>query len=174
MKIQDLLQPVSGLREYAGRLEGNPLTQDHALQEAQLLDVRLDAVTRTVGVLFELRLALQLHEANTGVLVASGVRELSWSGPERETDLTAWIVDGSLPRHDNRLFSLMLGMWPAPGAELNIRAENAIFCSGDVPDLPPHPDYMDSDPTKVRGKIANWDSQFVVVGAAFLERDFRG
>lgn len=37
-------------------------------KSAQVLDVRFDALAGVVGILFELRQALQLQEANTGVL----------------------------------------------------------------------------------------------------------
>jgi len=66
MKIKDLLLPSPGLRAYAAAPEMDPLTEEDALQEAQLLDVRFDALSLTVGLLFELRMAQQLREANTG------------------------------------------------------------------------------------------------------------
>ena len=94
----------------------DPLTEEDALQEAQVLDVRFNTVTDVVGILFELRQALKLQEANAGVLVAQGVRELTWSGPGRETALTAWSVGSSVPRAKDRLFGLAwsCGLIPAP------------------------------------------------------------
>jgi hypothetical protein len=76
--MEELLYLGPELRQYASQPEMDPLTEDDALQEAQLLDVRFDALRSTVGLLFDLRMALQLREPNTGVLVVSGVRELSW------------------------------------------------------------------------------------------------
>lgn len=104
MKIDDLLLSDPALRAYASTPEMDPLTEEDALQEAQVLDVRFDALAGVVGVLFELRQALQLQEANTGVLVAHGVRELTWSGPSRDTTLTAWSVGSSVPQAQGPAF----------------------------------------------------------------------
>lgn len=170
MTIEDLLLPSPGLRAYAAQPEMDPLTEDDALQEAQLLDIRCDALRLTVGLLFDLRLALQLREANTGVLVARGVRELSWSAASRSTDLTTWTVGGSVPRNENQLFGLKLGMWPAPGAQLSLVAESAAFFAGDVPGLAETPpDYGDDDDTTIRAGLAGWNSQFTPVHAVFLD-----
>jgi hypothetical protein len=57
--IQDLLSLPPTLRDLAAP-EMDPLTEEDALREAQLLDVRFDAVRSTLGLLFELRVALQL------------------------------------------------------------------------------------------------------------------
>jgi hypothetical protein len=167
--IEELLRADSRLRDIAAPPDVNPLTEEDALQEAQLLDLRFDALNSTVGLLFELRLALQLRQANTGVLVARGVRELSWSAGQRSTAKTAWTVGGSIPRSGDRLFRLELGMWPVPGAQLKLVAENASFFSGDVPRLDQIPDYMDDDDTTVRAHLASWHSDFVPVTAVFLD-----
>lgn len=166
MKLEDLLGPAAGLRVYGAQPEMDPLTEVNALQEAQLLGVRFDALALTVGLLFELRLALQLREANTGVLTASGVRELSWSGPSRADDLTAWSIGASTPRAEGGVFSLTLGMWPAPGAQLIVVAESAAFFTGDVVGLDEiPPDYS----AGVRDGLAGWDSDFIPVHAVFLD-----
>lgn len=170
MKIEDLLWPTPGLRAYGAKPEMDPLTEEDALQEAQLLDVRFDALSLTVGLLFELRVALQLREASTGLLVARGIRKLSWSGPARETGLTAWTVGGSVPRAEDRLFTLELGMWPAPGARLSLVAESAAFFAGDIPGLDEvPPSYTAMDRAGVTSRLANWDSVFVPIHAVFLD-----
>lgn len=168
--IEDLLLSDSRWREYASQPEMNPLTEDDALQEAQLLDVRFDALRSTVGLLFELRSALQLREANTGVLIARGVQELSWSAAgKRSTDRTAWTVGGSVISNADRLFRLELGMWPAPGAQLRLVAESAAFFAGDVPGLDRIPDYVVDDEATIRANLAGWHSPFVPVHAVFLD-----
>jgi hypothetical protein len=170
MTIQELLRLDPALRALGAMPEMDPLTEVDALQEAQVLDVRFDALTLTVGLLFELRMALQLREANTGVLVARGVRELSWSGPGRAQGLTAWTVGGSVPRPDQGLFRLELGMWPVPGAQLNLLAESAAFFAVDVPGLSEAPpDYTDLDRLGVSAELAGWDSPFEPVHAVFLD-----
>jgi hypothetical protein len=101
--IDDLLSPNAQLRRFAAQPEMDPLTEDDALQDAQPLDVRIDALNSTVGVLFELRVALQLREANTGVLVAHGVQNICWSASPRSAARTAWNVIASTPRCADRL-----------------------------------------------------------------------
>lgn len=104
MKIDDFMSLDPELRRYASMPEMDPLTEEDALQEAQVAGVRFDALTRVVGIIFERRQALQLREANTGVLIAHGVWELSWSGSKRDEGLSAWPIDSSVPRTTGRLF----------------------------------------------------------------------
>jgi len=147
--------------------EVNPLTQNDALQEAQLLALRFEAVTGVAALLFELRMALQLHETNTGVLVARGVRQLSWSGPERATSRTAWTIGGSSVLLEGGLVRLELGLWPAPGARLELVSESATFFAGDVPglsDVPP--DYLEDDDATIRSGLPSWDSPFAVASTS--------
>lgn len=171
MLVRDVLDSTRvSAREYAGLPEMDPLRESGALQEAQLLDVRLDASRGQLALLFELRMALQLREPNTGVLVARGVRAFAWSAPPRSTSRTAWSVGGSHVDHPDGLFRLNLGFWPAPGATLQVIAETALFVAGDVPGLPDAPpDYME-DEAAVSGQLASWDSAFVPSSAVFLDR----
>lgn len=169
MKIHELLLLNPALHTEASRPEMDPLTENGALQEAQLLDIRFDALTRTVGLLFELRVALQLRDTNTGVLVANGVSELSWTA-RSSTGLTAWTVGRSRPHLDRGLFRLDLNLWPAPGAELKLEAESAAFFAVDVPGLPEAPpDYSDPDRMKIKAEIAAWESPFEPVHAVFYD-----
>lgn len=55
MKLEDLLMSSIGLGALGAPPEMNPLTETDALQEAQLLGVRFDALSLTAGLLFELR-----------------------------------------------------------------------------------------------------------------------
>lgn len=167
--VGDLMLPDPRWREYASLPEMDPLAEDDALQEAQLLDVRFDALRSTAALLFELRTALQLREANTGVLIARGVRTLAWSSGPRETERTAWTVGSSVVTSSDRLFGLELGLWPAPGSQLTLAAESAAFFAGDVPGLDRIPDYLDDDEPTIRAQLASWQSEFVPVSAVFLD-----
>src|SRR5689334_16205190 len=117
--VEELLSAAPEWRRFASQPEMDPLTEEHALQEAQLLDVRIDTLRSTVGLLFELRLALQLREATTGILVAHGVREFSWSASPRSTTRTAWNIVASTPRCEGRLFRLSLQTSPRGRLELS-------------------------------------------------------
>ncbi len=164
--IETLLGPNGWSREFTSPPQMNPLTEDDALQEAQVLDVRFDALRLTVGVLFELRAALQLREANTGVLVARGVQELSWTAGPRATSRTAWTVMSSRPELRDGLFALSLGMWPE--SRIALRAESAAFFCGDVPGLERIPDYGSEDDPAVRANLASWQSKFAPLHGVFV------
>lgn len=165
--IEDLLRSDDRWREFSAQPEMDPLSEDDALQGAQLLDVRFDAVHSAAGLLFELRVALQLREANTGVLIVRDVRELSWTAEPRSTARTAWTVLGSRPEARDRLFGLRLDARPA--ALLSLQAGSAAFFVGDVPGLDRIPDYVSDDEPTVRANLANWHSNITLVHAVFLD-----
>lgn len=165
--IEDLLLSDGRWREFAAQPEMDPLSEDDVLQEAQLLDVRFDALRSTAALLFELRVALQLREANTGVLIVRDVRELAWTSEPRATTRTAWTVLGSHPEAGGRLFNLRLDIRPA--ARLLLRAGSAAFFAGDAPDLERIPDYTSDDEISIRTNLANWHSKFEPVHAVFLD-----
>lgn len=156
-------------REYGAKPEMDPLTEDDALMEAQVLDVQLDALRGRVAVLFELRLALQLREGNTGLLVADGVTAFEWSAGPRETARTAWNVVGSVPRAAAGILEIRLGMLPR--AELLLRATSAAFYSGDVPGLVEIPDYGEASEPELGSMLAHWGSDFSPRHAVFVDPD---
>lgn len=147
--------------------EMDPLRENDALQEAQLVDVRVDALRGTLAILFDLRMALQLREPNAGVIVARGVRDFRWTAPYRDTPLTAWSADGSLVSQRDGLFSIDFGLWPAPGATLHMSTERAWFVFGSIPDLPDTPpDYHESPAVN---ELVTWDSLFEPHGFTQLD-----
>jgi hypothetical protein len=161
MIIEDLLHPGFELAQPVRLPEMNPLAEEGALQEAQLLDVRFDAVRSTVGILFDLRLALQLREANTGALIAGGVRALAWTAEARSTTRTAWTVGNSLPYVRDKLFELSIGLWP--NAQLSLISESAVFYLGDIVGLGRIPDYVDDDEATIYSQLAGWRSDITLM-----------
>ncbi|GAB2660741.1 hypothetical protein GCM10027169_24400 [Gordonia jinhuaensis] len=170
MKIEDLLAARASAFPAHLRLETDPLSEDDVLQEAQILDVRFAALIGVVGVLFELRQALQLQEASTAVLVARGVRALEWSADTPSSPHTAWSVIGSTPRVQTEGvagggFGLHLSLHRHGTAHLE--AEHCEFYVVDVPGLPSvPPDYTEIDLRHLDGQVANWDSPCEIVGAS--------
>lgn len=165
--VEELLSPDTELGRFAGQPEMDPLTEEDVLQEAQLLDVRIDALRSTVGLLFELRVALQLREANTGVLVAHGVRKINWSVSPRPTAKTAWSVITSTPGCAGRLFGLSLKFWPEACLELS--AEKAAFFIGNVAGIGAAPPDYAGDESTMQAGLAGWRSAFTPVHAVFLD-----
>lgn len=155
-------------RSYAAQPEMDPLTESGALQEAQLLDVRVQALTSTVALLFDLRTALQLRTGNTALLVAHAVREFEWSAEPRSSSRTAWNVVASEPTSVERLFRLQLSF--VPDALLRLVAASAEFYVGDVIGLDERPpNYVSDDDAMIRSGLAGWTSLFVPVHAVFLD-----
>ncbi len=163
MLVEDLFtQPPGG--SFGSAPEVDPLTETDALQEAQLLDIRVCALTSMVGLLFDLRMALQLRAANTAVLVGRGVQECSWSAERRVTARTAWNVVGSEPARDHPFsHSVLLSFFP--NAQLRLVSELA---EGEVPGLDPTPpDYVVDDEARIQASLAGWTSTFKPVQAVF-------
>jgi hypothetical protein len=167
MNIEDLLSDAER-RRFAAQPEADPLTEPGALQEAQLLDVRVDAVTSTVRLLFDLRTSLQFMMGNTAVLVAHGVREFRWLAEPRTTVRTAWNVVASEPSSRGRFFCLEVGF--VPNAQLTLVAESAEFYLGDVVGLrDTPPDFGRDDESSIGAGLADWRSPFTPIHAVFLD-----
>lgn len=167
MIIEDLLT-APGRREFAAQPEMDPLSEPGALQEAQLLDVRVHALTASVALLFDLRVALQLRMGNTALLVAHGVTNFTWDCMPRETRRTAWMVVGSEPRIAEKDFALELFF--VPDADLSLQATSAEFYVGDVVALAQAPpDYGTDDDATIRAQLADWASPFAPLHAVFLD-----
>lgn len=170
MRIQDLLALDPALRDHAAKPEMDLFTEDDALREAQVISLSFDAVAGVVAVIFELRTALQLREANTGVLVLHDVRRLSWSGQAPAVDLVAWTVGSSSASPAGDAISLSLVMWPHPGARLDLEAGRGAFFVGDVPGLgEAPPDYSAGTREAVSEFVATWSSEFAPVSAVYLD-----
>jgi hypothetical protein len=166
MTPRDLIAgaPVTAM---VGSPEMDPLTEKDALQEARLNEVLFDAVNMRVGLLFDLRGALQLRMAYTGLLVLGGVESFSWASERRSTARTAWNVVGSVPVNEDGVVTLRLFFFP--DAEMTVAARSAAFFAGDVPGLPDRvPDFAWSD-EEVAAGMASMDSLFEPTQATFIE-----
>lgn len=155
MVIEEFLQ---SRRQFAvSKPEMDPLREADALQEVQLLDVRVWSLTSTVGMLFELRTALQFKEGNAALLVVRGLREFQWGAARGPWVLSSLTVVSSRPTAEDDLFVLRLGFFP--DAVSNIRGCSGEFYVVKVPDIgEAPPDYSDGDEKRVRGLLPNWTS----------------
>jgi hypothetical protein len=161
MIAADLLLPyVSWSTMHAPEVD--PLVDGDALLEAQILDVRIDASTGVAGILLDLRVAIQLREANTGVLGATGVTGLRWSAVERHTRRTAWNVVGSTVQRNPNGLSLDIGCYP--DATLHLQAVSLAFFSCEVPGIGDTPPDYGGDEQTVLASVATWQSEVAVLG----------
>ncbi|MCU7728948.1 hypothetical protein ODJ79_34995 [Actinoplanes sp. KI2] len=149
-------------------MDVDPLRQEDVLHEAQLLSARLDALSSTVGLLFELRTAMNLMEGNTAVLAARGVREFTWSADEQYIDKTAWNIVGSEPQYLDGIFVLKMAFLPV--ARMRLVATSAAFYVGDVVGLAEQlPDYVEDDEATIAGNLPNWQSVFEPIWATRID-----
>jgi hypothetical protein len=112
MRIEELLVDPRR-REHAAMPEADALTESDALQEAQLLDVRLDALRSTVWLLFDCRGALQI-----------------WA--TRRSSLRKDCV--GFPGQDSREADLPHGPWSGPNRSPVVGCGHCLSRSFQVPD----------------------------------------
>ncbi|WP_045731952.1 hypothetical protein [Pseudarthrobacter chlorophenolicus] len=164
MKLIDLFhQDVPGL---PGKADENPFFVEEAFEEAQILDVRVDALRLVIGVLFELRSGILPmyvgdESINCGALILRRATDLHWT-----SDLTAkegnyaWPVYRVLTQLDGGRLELGLEMGVIEGMRLNLSALKAEFYAGVIPalanDVPDYPEHKN-----VTGLVAGWDMEFV-------------
>lgn len=167
MIAADLFQDPNR-RSYASMPEADALTEPGALQEAALVDVRLDPSTGSVGLLFDLRGAIQLRDASVALLIGRRVRRLEWVHERTLPGRTWHAVTGSIPDNRNHRFSLLLGF--ASDAEMRLEADAAEFYVGDMAgmDCAP-PDFVEDDDETIRAGMPNWTWTFVPLAATFLD-----
>ncbi|MGW9269755.1 hypothetical protein [Microbacterium sp. NPDC055599] len=144
----------------AAEHESPHVRDEDAFLEAQVNAVLFDAITATLGILCDLRTALQLDETNTGLLVLRGVGLLEWSGVT-DRHRTSWKVVGSSARSLDAGLELHLAL--TPGADLRVRGRSAVFHSLDVAALGEIPDFGSHTDQEVRSMSPRWDSAARVV-----------
>jgi hypothetical protein len=170
MTIEELLTDPRR-REMAVAPEADALVEAGTLQEAALLEVRLNMVNSSVWLLFDCRGALQIEMGNTAVVVVRSLHSLRWSGDSR--GLRTWrAVLGWTPRTVDRRLSLTADV--SPGGLLEVVGMAGEFYVGDVPgcDEAP-PDFEAATDAEVRAGLAQWSSAFEPVHASFLEPQAR-
>lgn len=167
MKLDEFL--LSADRRQVGAVpDADAFTEDGALQEAALLDVRLNAVTSSAWILFDCRGALQLESGNTAALVLHSVTQLQWDGwPARSRSwraVTSWRVG----RLGADLLEVTAGI--EPSTTLRAVCAAGEFFVGNVPgadDPPPNFDTASDD--EVRTRMQSWASEFEPVQASFVD-----
>jgi hypothetical protein len=165
MKISDLfvdLPPSTGFDELG---VDDPLVEETALLEVQILGIRLDALTRQAGVLLEFRQSLQPFPGNTGVLIAQGVTFSRWSAPDPTAPpvacpIVGWrVVESAGALVATAAFSRL--------GEFSVAAESWTFVHGDVNGLGPiSVDYGDHGPATIREHVADWDREMNVIAVS--------
>ena len=112
--------------------EMDPLVEHDALQEAQLLDLRIHALSSTAGLLFELRTALQFQHGNAALLVVHGLLNSRWRAVGRSGGRTAWTVVGSAMRTGSGLLEMDVALSPVPPLRFvePVQTSMCLTCQG--------------------------------------------
>lgn len=144
----------------------DPFSEEDALLEAQILEVRYDGIRSVLGVVLEMRLAERITETSTALLVAHNVIHYSWNQTDRRGGRTAWTVISSTPQRTESQFTLELKT--SPSGSLSITTTSASLYSVRINGLEgtAPPDYGIPNYAEIRRGIANWTSHVEVVGAA--------
>ena len=160
MTIEELIRSRRPLAP-ATAPEINALAETGSLQEAQLVQVQLDVIRSVAWLLFDCRGALQVVAANTAVVIAHGIRNLSWDGDPRGPR-TWWSVLGWEPTLSANSWSVHAMF--APQALLTMDASSAEFLAGNVasPNTAP-PDYLTADEETLDRGTPHWFSQMDLV-----------
>jgi hypothetical protein len=164
VKIEDFLYDDARHR-VARPPEADALRQPDALQEAVLVDLRMNFVEGSAWILLDCRGALHVPEANTAVLVLLGVNHASWQLPATGTFAWQTVIDWKVSDVDGGI-ELSIGL--LAGGDVVVRAARGEYFVGDVPggdDAPP--DFTTATRAQVRTGMAGWSSEFSPRGASF-------
>lgn len=165
MTIFDLLTTPSQIDD-PFPVEADALTESGALVEAALLDVRLDATTAQLWLLFDCRGALQIDEGNTAIVVVHNVTELRWETVARRRRMWPAVMSWE-PIPGFRQIRISAGL--EPNASLEVVGSGGDFYVGNIPggDDPP-PDFNRATDDEIRRGLASWLSEIDVVGGSSL------
>jgi hypothetical protein len=140
----------------------NPLLSPGELQESMVLDVSLDVVTSTGGVLLDLRVSLDEGASGAfGLLVVRGLEATMWQNQAGRRGLTAWNVLDFAPLAIDGAWEAWMGLYP--DGELTIRGASAEYYELDVVGQVDYiVDYTENNPREVAGVLPDWASQCFV------------
>jgi hypothetical protein len=165
--VEDLIWTPSRMPGTPGP-DMDPLVENDALQESQLLELRIYALSSTVGLLFELRTALQFEYGNAAVLVVRGLQRSNWRAIQRGVGKTAWSVVGSEMSAGSGLLNLNVTL--SPSSSIEILGTSAEFYVLDVPEIGEvPPDYCSDGEARIRSGLPGWGSSFSLLQASYLE-----
>lgn len=135
------------------------------LADAQLVEVRVDPGLRNAYFLFDLRQALQLRLANTGLLILLGVTSLDWVDGAQQGRRRAFAV-GSATFGGADGHTLEMRFWG--GAELKASFGGARFSCVDVEGLPEVAADFSLVEELVLPTLPKWESRGSIVGTSVM------
>ncbi|MEN0133862.1 MAG: hypothetical protein AAGC80_01870 [Rhodococcus sp. (in: high G+C Gram-positive bacteria)] len=144
-----------------GSTNWDPLRIDDLLQECALLDVRHFASSSVVGLLLDLRTALQLDVGNTALVVVGGISSYSWASDTTDADTMMRTVVGSHPTLSDTEYELEVTC--SPRSTLRLKGKWASFFEGNVRSIgESQPDLTSDDAATLVSGFPNWQSEMEV------------
>jgi hypothetical protein len=144
------------------------LTEVDALQEAEIIDARFSLDDGSLGLLLDLRVALQIMTGNVAVLVLWGVSEAHFQHVQPAWPHHGHVVMSSKPSAADGLLTLEIGC--LDGWRMRASAEAADFLVGDIPGLPEvPPDRNEASAEEITAGTPRWESEFVPEWGTFIQ-----
>ncbi|CAG6392282.1 hypothetical protein NMG29_25625 [Streptomyces cocklensis] len=141
----------------------DPLKEDDALEDTQLLDSRVCPTANRAALLFDMRTASYYPTGNAALLVVRGLRSFSWSGAPQSRKLMAFSVTSSRPS-EAAGGGLRLELEFFPDGKFSVEGEHADFYLLDVHGIPEAPPgYPGHDLDQVRHGLPGWGSACTVL-----------
>lgn len=172
MKASDLFN--AQIMDLPGTPEQNPLLQEWIFEEAELTDIRIDALHCTVGVLFEIRTSWLPHDLgdgtlNCGLMMLRNTTGVDWSAaPTGRPNPHVWAVNSCVVGFSPGQISLNFPLGIIGGMDLRLSAQSVEFHVGKQRDLPAQrPSYVDH--IDVTGLVPGWDLDFTPTNGWYLE-----
>lgn len=144
-----------------GTTDWDPLRIEDMMQECALLDVRHFASSSALGLLLDLRTALQLDVGNTALVVIGGISSYSWVSDTAEADTMMRTVVGSYPTLTDTEYKLEVTC--SPRSAFHATGKWASFYEGNVRSIgESQPDLTSDDPASLASGFPNWQSELEV------------
>jgi hypothetical protein len=140
--------------------DSDALTEVDALQEAEIIDVRFSLDDASIGLLLDLRVALEFMTGNVAVLALWGVTDAQFQHIPQAWPHHAHVVMSSKPNALDGILTLEIGC--LDGWRMRATAKAADFLVGDIPGLPEiPPDRNEASADQIAAGTPQWASEFV-------------
>jgi len=142
------------------------LTEDSALEEAALFDIRVDAVDASAWLLLDCKGALEVRAGNTAIVVIKSLQHLEGTcpSPVPHSWSTVWAWKPSIAKG-----LLTVEFFLEGGGQFRAKGSAAEFFVGDVPGGDEaRPDFTSATDEEIQEGLAKWSSPFTPIRASFL------
>lgn len=157
-------------RQAPGGISIDPLKEQDALEDTQLLDSRVCPTANRAALLFDMRTASHYPTGNAALLVIRGLRSFRWGGASQSQPLMAFSVVSSRPTVSNGGLELDLEFFP--DGEFSVRGDRWEFYLLEalgISEAPPS--YPDNHLDQVLSGLPWWDSACTVLESCSTSRN---